>query len=148
MKVLEELSESYNKLEAGDIRRTELLNSVGGKLRATQFDALLRQWDTYEKMLKEYSAGTGSMAEEAEKTANSWQGALNELSNTFVSIVNNVEDSDIMIGFIHGANELLEILNKITGVLGSWGTLAAGIGIFSGIKNVGRDKMYSLIYLF
>lgn len=43
MEVLKELSEEYNKLDENDIRRTDLLNSVGGKLRSTQLDALLRQ---------------------------------------------------------------------------------------------------------
>ena len=73
MEVLKELSVEYNKLSENDIRRTNLLNSVGGKLRSTQLDALLRQWDTYESMLQQYKDGTGSMAQEAEKTAKSWE---------------------------------------------------------------------------
>ena len=31
MEVLEDLSVAYNKLDANDLRRTNLLNSVGGK---------------------------------------------------------------------------------------------------------------------
>ena len=73
MEVLKELSVEYNKLSENDIRRTNLLNSVGGKLRSTQLDALLRQWDTYESMLQQYKDGTGSMAQEAEKTSKSWE---------------------------------------------------------------------------
>lgn len=83
MEVLRDLAIEYNKLEETDIRRTNLLSSVGGKLRSTQLDALLRQWDTYETMLQQYANGTGSMAAEAEKTANSWEGSLNRLSNTW-----------------------------------------------------------------
>ena len=73
MEVLKDLSVEYNKLNENDIKRVNLLNSVGGKLRSTQLDALLRQWDTYESMLQQYKDGTGSMAQEAEKTAKSWE---------------------------------------------------------------------------
>ena len=65
MQVLKELSIEYNKLNETDLKRTNLLNSVGGKLRSTQLDALLRQWSMYEGMLQQYEEGSGSMAREA-----------------------------------------------------------------------------------
>ena len=83
MEVLKDLSAEYNKLDASDSRRTNLLDSVGGEQNAVQFDALLRQWDTYETMLQQYATGTGSMAAEAEKTADSWEGSLNRIGNTW-----------------------------------------------------------------
>ena len=73
MQVLKELSIEYNKLSETDLKRTNLLNSVGGKLRANALNALLENYDMYSKMLEEYSQGTGSMAQEAEKTAKSWE---------------------------------------------------------------------------
>ena len=73
MEVIKDLSEEYTKLDASDIRRTNLLSSVGGKLRANALNALLENYDMYSKMLEEYSQGTGSMAQEAEKTAKSWE---------------------------------------------------------------------------
>lgn len=73
MEVLEDLSVAYNKLDANDLRRTNLLNSVGGKLRSTQLDALLRQFDSYKTMLQQFEDGTGTMAFEADKTAKSWE---------------------------------------------------------------------------
>lgn len=73
MDVLRDLSVEYSKLEENDLKRTNLLNSVGGKLRSTQLDALLRNWSTYETMLQQYADGTGSMQREADKTAKSWE---------------------------------------------------------------------------
>lgn len=52
--------------------------------RSTQLDALLRGWKDYEKMLGQFEDGTGSIAKEAEKTANSWAGSMNKLSNTWL----------------------------------------------------------------
>lgn len=138
MDVLEELSEEYVKLDENDLRRTELLNSVGGKLRATQLDALLRNWDTYETMLQQYADGTGSMAREAEKTANSWEGSLKRLSNTWIDTVENVANSDTIIAIINGLNGVLSVVNEVTSALGSLGTISLGAGLFAGVKNFGK----------
>lgn len=148
MEVLRDLSTEYNKLKDTDIRRTGLLSSVGGKLRATQLDALLRQWDTYEEMLKQYADGTNSMAAEAEKTANSWEGSLNRIGNTWKDTVANVANSDAIITAINNLNNLLSIINNVTDKLGSLGTIGIGAGIFAGIKNVGSPKMFGLINCF
>lgn len=137
MEVLKELAVEYNKLDESDIRRTNLLNSVGGKLRSTQLDALLRQWDMYEKMLVEYEDGAGSMAVEAEKTANSWEGSLNRLQNTWTDTVENVVNSDSVITAINGFNELLSVINSLTDALGGLGTIATVGGGILGANNLG-----------
>ena len=142
MEVIKDLSEEYTKLDASDIRRTNLLSSVGGKLRANALNALLENYDMYSKMLEEYSQGTGSMAQEAEKTAKSWEGSMNRLSNTWTKVVGNIANSDAIIGAVNGLNSLLSVIDKITGSLGSLGTLALGGGIFASFKNAGREKCY------
>lgn len=138
MEVLKELSEEYNKLSENDVRRADLLNSVGGKLRSTQLDALLRQWDTYESMLQQYKDGTDSMAKEAEKTANSWEGSMNRLSNTWTKTVGHIANSDAIIEAINGLNSLLSVVDNVTGKLGSLGTIGLSAGIFAGFKNIGK----------
>ena len=142
MDVLKELSEEYVKLDENDLRRTQLLNSVGGKLRATQLDALLRNFDTYETMLQQYADGTGSMAREAEKTANSWEGSLNRLENTWTDTVENVANSDAIITMLNGFNGLLQVVNKVTDTLGTLGSIWLGAGLFASFKNAGREKCY------
>lgn len=149
MEVLRELSIEYNKLEESDFRRTDLLSSVGSKSGAEQLDTLLRQWDTYETMLQQYTDGTGSMAAEADKTVNSWEGSLNRLSNTWTDTVGNIADSDAVIAAINSLNGLLSVINNVTNGLGSLGTIGLGAGLFASIQNVGGDKMYSPVcYLF
>lgn len=149
MDVLKELSEEYVKLDENDLRRTELLNSVGGKLRATQLDALLRNFDTYETMLQQYADGTGSMAREAEKTANSWEGSLNRLENTWTDTVENVANSDAIITILNSFNGLLSVINEVTSALGSLGTIGLGAGLFASFKGAGRVKIaYPHLYTY
>lgn len=141
MEVLKELSVEYNKLEEGDLRRTKLLNSVGGKLRANALDALLKNQDMYSKMLTEYEQGAGSMAREAEKSANNWEGSLNRVNNTWYDTVENVANSDAIITMLNGFNGLLQVLNKVTDELGSLGTIGVIGGGILGAKNAGKCRM-------
>ena len=148
MDVLEELSKAYKDLDENDLRRTELLNSVGGKLRATQLDALLRNWETYEKMLGEYESGIGSMDKEAAKTVDSLAGRLNTLSNTWTATVENIADSDALKTAVNMLNGLLTGVNKLTGALGSMGSIGLMGGLYASFKNFGRPKMFGLKLLF
>lgn len=145
MQILKQLSEEYTKLDKSDAKRANLLSAVGGKYRANALNAILENYDTYEKMLQDYTDGKGSMAEEAEKTANSWEGSMNRLSNTWTSVISNIADSDAITTGINALNGLLGVVNDLTSSLGSLGTLGLGAGLFAGIQNVGRDKMFSLI---
>lgn len=101
------------------------------KLRATQLDALLRQWDTYEKMLQEYSQGTGSMAQEAEKTANSWEGSINRLSNSWTSFIQQFVNSDTVIGTLQTLSTTLEALSAVATPIGT--TLNFVLTVFDGL---------------
>lgn len=140
MEVLRDLSVEYNKLNDSDSRKTELLSSIGSKSGATQLDALLRQWSTYESMLTQYTNGAGSMALDAEKTAASWEGSLNRLQNTWNDTMENIVSSDGVTTILNGFNSLLSVINKITDALGPLGSIGLGAGLFAGFKNVGSPK--------
>ncbi len=140
MAVLRDLSVEYNKLGENDLRGAELLNSAGGNLRANALDAILKNYDMYSRMLDEYAQGTGSMSAEAEKAANSWEGSLNRLSNTWTDTIGNIANSDAVITIINSLNSLLSIVNNVTDRLGSLKTIGLGAGLFAGIKNVGKPE--------
>lgn len=132
MQILKELSEEYTRLDESDAKRRNLLDATGGQDRADTLNALLEHYSLYEEMLWEYREGTGTLAAEAEKTANSWEGSLNRLSNTWTNTIGNIADSDIMITAINGFNELLTLINKTTDALGTSGALTiAGGGILA-----------------
>ena len=134
MTVLEELAAAYNRLDANDPRRSALLNSVGS-IPSAQLDALLSGWDTYESMLQQYADGTGSIAKKAEQTADSWEGSMNRLSNTWTATLGNIADSDAIVTIVNGLNSLLSVVNHVTDGLGSLGTIGLGAGITSFVKN-------------
>lgn len=143
MEVLKELSIEYNKLEETDIRRTNLLSSIGGKLRATQLDALLRQWDTYETMLQQYAEGTGSMEVEAEKTAKSLEGRLNSLSNSFTSFVNTITNEDVALNGISFFDKMVQGAESFVDTFGTIPTVLTAVNssMVAMNKNYGISKI-------
>ena len=96
----------------------------------------------YEPMLQQYKDGTGSMAKEAEKTSNSWEGSMNRLSNTWTKVIGNIANSDAIIGAVNGLSSLLSVVDKLTRSLGSLGTIGLGAGLLASFKNAGREKCY------
>lgn len=142
MEVIKDLAAEYSKLAPNDIRRTNLLSSVGGKLRANALNAILENYDMYSKMLEEYAQGTGSMAAEAEKTAKSWEGSLNRLKNTWDATVENVANSDAITAIINGFNGLLSIVNKFTDAVGSFGSIGVLSGLFMNMTGIGERTMF------
>lgn len=108
------------------------------KLRSTQLDALLRQWDSYKTMLQQFEDGTGTMAFEADKTAKSWEGSLNRLKNTWADTIENIANSDGIIAIINGFEKIISGVNKLTDTLGSLGTVGLGTALYAGYKNFGK----------
>ena len=145
MIILEQLSKAYNSLDESDSRRADLISSVGGGNNGEQLNALLENWSLYDKMLKDYAAGSGSAMESAMVSANNWEGSINRLGNTFTKVIGNIVNSDGIITITDSLNGVLNILDTITSKIGSFGTIGLGVGILASMKNVGGDKMYSPI---
>ncbi len=142
MTVLKELSQAYASLAPGDARKTGLLDSLGSAQGAQALDAILGNFNMYETMLEEYTYGTGALAKQAELTANSWEGSLNRLSNTWADTVENLADSNSTAFAINSLNDILTIVNNLTQSLKPLTIAGLGIGLFAGIKNVGRVKCF------
>jgi len=75
-------------------------------------------------MLSEFSQGAGSSLEEAEKTANSWEGRLNSLQNSWDSFINTLTNKEAVMGgisffdrLIQGAEKLIDTIGEIPVVL-------------------------------
>lgn len=145
IQLLKELSDAFISLDEGDVRRANILSDIGGKHHANTLSAILSDWSSFEKMLDLYSQGMGSAAEEAEKSANNWEGSLNRLSNTWTKTISNIVNSDGIISVINVFNNLLSVIDSVTDKFGSFGTIGLGAGLFAGVKNVGGWKNVSPI---
>lgn len=137
IEILRDLAKTFNDLDEKDPLRAEILTSIGGKYQATKLAALLQNMDMYDKMLVDYSQGSGSAMEEASKSANNLQGRLNALSNSWTEFVNSVVQSDTLKTGVNILNELVQGVTKLTSSLGSLGTIGLGAGLLASFKGAG-----------
>lgn len=127
MEILKELSQVYNSLPDSSVDKQGIISDIGGKYHANALAALLSNWSSYEKMLGEFSQGTGSSLREAAKTAESWEGRLNALQNQWDSFVNHVTDQSTIKGGISFLETAIGGAEKLVDTLGAIPTLLTTI---------------------
>ena len=132
--ILKDLAKTFNELDESDPMRAEILTNIGGKYQATKLAALLQNQELFDKMLKDYSEGSGSAIEEAEKSANNLTGSLNKLDNTWTEFVNHLVQSDDIKNIVNWGNDALSLIDDITSHIGLLGVAITGSGIFGVTK--------------
>lgn len=79
----------------------------------------------------------GSAMQEQSRYEQSVQYSLDRLSASLESLAESFVSSNFLKGIIDFGNGAINVLEKLIDTLGVIPTLAAGGGIFTGIKNVG-----------
>ena len=144
MEVLKDLAKIYNSLPDNSADKQGLISDLGGKYHANALSSLLSRWDLYEKMLSEFSQGTGSALEEAEKTANSWEGRLNSLSNSFTSFVKTLTNKEAIMGGITFFDRLIQGAETLTDTIGEIPVLLTALN--SALVVTNKDYGITQIY--
>ena len=68
-------------------------------------------------MLDYYSKGQGSATEEAQKTAESWEGMWNKMENKWTEFVNEFANSDLFKSLIESATIFIDTLSDASSPL-------------------------------
>lgn len=145
MEILKDLAEVYNSLPDSSADKQGLISDLGGKYHANALSALLSRWDMYEKMLGEFSQGTGSALEEANKTADSWEGRLAQLQNTWDEFVSSLINKDTIKGGVSFLDNTIQAFTKLSDTLGAIPVLLTAInGSMSAFnKNYGITQVFN-----
>lgn len=145
MDVLRDLAKVYNSLPDNSAEKQGLISDIGGKYHANSLSALLSRWDMYEKMLGEFSQGTGSALEEANKTADSWEGRLAQLQNSWDSFVNTLTNKAAVKGGVSFLDNTIQAFEKLTETVGALPVLLTSINASMSAlnKNYGITQIYN-----
>ena len=95
-------------------------------------------------ILNDSMNSSGSAMREYSLHLESIEGKLQGLKTSFESLSQTIIDSDFIKSIIDGGTNILNLLESIVDTVGTLGTIGLGAGIFAGVKNVGRTKMYVL----
>lgn len=144
MEVLKELADVYNSLPKDSADRAGIIADIGGKYRGNVLSSILSNWNKYEKMLSDYENAEGSALAEAQKTANSWQGLLNQISNNWTGFIQNFAEDSFVTNTLKFVNELVKGLDLLAEKGLILPTIFSGIGIAEFIKNLDCRKVLKI----
>ena len=141
--ILDELSVKWKDLT--DIQRASLTEILGGKRQANVISALMNNFDIARDVLETSLDSEGSAMEEHAKWMESLEAKINILKAAWEELSEAFLDDKFLGKVIDTGTDLLNVLTKIVDTIGSIPTLALAVGAAMSFKNVGRDKMFSLL---
>lgn len=143
--IMEDIAEVYDDLNDPD--KADLTEILFGKQRGNQGAALIQAFQSgqIQKALEATLNAEGSAMQEQERWLGSLEAKTQQFEAAFQSLSSTILDSSLLKWFVDFGSNTIEVIDKITSKLGSLGTIGLGAGLFAGLKNVGGDKMYSLI---
>lgn len=111
LEAIRALSEAYQN---GDLTQSDLytiVESLGGKLRTNQLEALLQNYDMLVSMMQDMKNAAGSADDELAIMLDTWERKTNILKNTWTEFVSHLIDTEAVkvgIDALTGAVELLD----------------------------------------
>ena len=127
-------------------QQNDFLIKAFGRNQAQAGAALIQNFEAVDKALAEMGESAGSSNKEMEAVESSLSYKINALKETWVGCVQDMIDRGDLGTIVTGLTKVSEAITFLLDKLGILGSIGLGAGIFSGIKNVGRDKMYSLSF--
>lgn len=126
--ILDEVGARWNVLSKD--QQMALAQTVAGVRQYTQFIALMDNWDYFQEILNLALNATGSLGEQAEIYADSWQAAEDKVRASAEGIYKALLDEDFFIGFnngladaLEGIEGVIEGLGGMKGILFSFGSI-------------------------
>ena len=129
--ILREMSNVWGEMT--DANRSAALDLMGGKRQANTLAAIIKDFQTVEKVIETSSNSAGSALKENEVYLDSMQGRIDKLTNSIQSMWVNAMDSDILKFFISVADVFVQATDKAGLFNVAIGLLMAKIA-FSGKK--------------
>lgn len=141
---LGDIADRWNQIS--EKNQTELLQKLFGKNRANAGAAIIQNFDQVRAAIEAMDESAGSSEAEMSAIESSLSYKINALKETWVGCVQDMIDRGDLGTIVTGLTKVSEAITFLLDKLGILGSIGLGAGIFSGIKNVGRDKMYSLSF--
>lgn len=119
--ILDDIGEKWEKLN--DAEKAAVAQKVAGIRQYNQFIALFDNWDFMKQNLATASAADGTLNEQAEIYAESWEGARNRVQAAAQQIYAALIDDDFFISLNNGFADVLGVLGDFIENLGGVKTI-------------------------
>lgn len=132
--LLRDISAVYDELT--DKQQAQLLEKLAGKRQGQIVAAILNNFGAVESSLETMTKSAGSAMNEMGIIEESLEFKLNSLKETSVSVFQNLLERDDLKNAIDILTKLLELVDNLTGSIGTLGTTLLGVGIGKIIKSL------------
>ena len=135
-RILSDIASVWEHLDSGS--QAEIISTVSGGENIQPVTQLIESFDTARQSVILMSDSAGNAIQSINESTDGLNAKLNTLSETGAGIAQNLFGEKDMETATDAVNALGNALEWITGKLGLFGTMAAGAGLISGIKNIGK----------
>ena len=138
------IGKEWEKLS--DIEQASLGEAIAGKRNANVFYSVMQNIDELEDAYKTAEESAGSAQREQENYEKSIQYSIDSTRASLEALVNTFNNSEFFKGIIDAGGDLFDLLSLLIDKFGVLGTATAIGGGILGAKNIGRPKMFGLVF--
>ena len=106
--------------------------------------ATINNFQAAEKAMDNMAKSAGNAEAEMSVIMDSLDYKLNKNKETWTGVAQNLFQREDMKSIVDAFTSIGEAVDFATDKLGLFGTIGLGAGLFAGIKNIGRPKMFGL----
>ena len=141
--ILKDISQVWDDMNS--MEQSSLMKALFGVRQANIGASILENFDVAEQAMKSAEESAGSALKEQSNYEKGVQYSLDRLSASWQEFSNHFLDSSFVKGIVDFGNTTINVIDDITSALGSLGTIGLIGGAGLSLKNIGREKMLSLI---
>lgn len=135
--ILDEIGSKWNTI--GKDQQIALAQTVAGVRQYNQFIALMDNWDFMQENLQTVAKASGTLDEQAQIYAESWEAAKKRVQAAAEGIYQDLLKDDFFIWLTNGFGSILEFIDKIIDSLGGLSGVLPGIALL--VNKIFGDKI-------
>lgn len=135
--ILDEIGAKWNTI--GKDQQIALAQTVAGVRQYNQFIALMDNWDFMQENLQTVAKASGTLDEQAQIYAESWEAARKRVQAAAEGIYQDLLKDDFFIWLTDGFGSVLKFINKIIDSLGGLSGVLPGIALL--VNKIFGDKI-------
>lgn len=135
--ILDEIGAKWNTI--GKDQQIALAQTVAGVRQYNQFIALMDNWDFMQENLQTVAKASGTLDEQAQIYAESWEAAKKRVQAAAEGIYQDLLKDDFFIWLTDGFGSVLEFIDKIIDSLGGLSGVLPGIALL--VNKIFGDKI-------
>lgn len=144
--IMDELAVKWKDLT--DIQQGSITELIAGKRQGNVVSSLMSNFDIARDALETSMNSEGSAMAEHAKWMESLEAKINQLQATWQELSQVFMNDGFLKGLVDAGTDILSFLTAIIDKIGALPALITAITSVMSFKNVGRDKMFSLLIVY